>query len=324
MKFGKLIDLYFEDPAFTRLDPKSQAMYTTYLNRLKEMGGKLPLSDKDMPDRVAGSRSPSTLTAIWHKQIQDYKNEDGKPTTNSTRNTLHTYLKVAYRHGITKGYVSEPENPTRFRGWTHKRPVFTPFQLEEIDAIRSSFKDPSYPEDVKAYMMFVVTMYFFGLRPMDMYKHQRTMFRKTAGVNYLEVWGAKGKDKKVNEGKGEFHRLITLSRNDLELMDYWDRQPTWPGHENYTFRTSRGKAFGQSAWMTEKINLGCSLAGVTPRNLYEARRGLVTTLTKSGMEFAKIKNRVGHINKETTERYAHLTAEESADTYSFPAKAQRA
>jgi integrase len=324
MKFGKLIDLYFEDAAFIRLDSKSQALYKNYLNRLKAIGGKLPLSDKDMPDRVAVSRSPQNLTTIWWNLIDKFKMEDGKPTTNSTRNTLHTYLKVAYRYAITKGYISEPESPTKFAGWEHKRPKFTPFQLSEIEAIRESFKDPSYPEDVKAYMMFVVTMFYFGLRPMDMYKHQRSMFRVKGGTTYLEVWGAKGKDKKENGGKGSFHRLLAMDANDLSLMEYWDSQPRWFGFEGYTFRTSRGKAFGQSAWMAEKVNLGCSLAGITPRTIYEARRGLVTTLVKAGMEFDKIKKRVGHIKKETTEGYAHLTDEESADTYRFPVRVQRA
>lgn len=329
MKFGTLIKTYYQHPDFIRLDPKSQRMYVTYLDRLVELGGDLPIRDTDMPAYVAQVRSRSrdtslaNLTTAWWTLIDQYKTP-GKTTTNSTRNTLHTYLKVAYRFAITKGHCSEAENPTRFEGWVHKRPTFTPFMIEDINAITESFKDPSYPEDVKAYMMFVVTMFHLGMRPFEMYKHEREWFTVKGDKTYLEVWGAKGKDKRVNDGKGEFSRFIALSPLELELMAYWDAQPKWMNCDHLTFRTSVGKAFAQTGWMAEKIRVGCSLAGIVPRTLYEARRGLVTTLAINNVPFETIKNRLGHIHKKTTLQYAQLTDEQKADSYVSPFQVARA
>lgn len=321
MNFEKLVDLYFESPNFLRLDSKSQAMYTVYIKRLKVLGSGMPITDRDMQDRVARSpsRSPfkwkGNLTTFWWNAINHFQMENGKKTTDGTRNMLHTYLKVVYRFAVVTPAipVSEYDLPTNFEGWKKSPKKNLPLQLAEVHKIEKSLEDPTYPEDIKAYMMFTLFMFYAGLRPMEMYDHEVQWFTKKGGKTYYEVWTTKG-----NNTAAEVTSYRALDKQEQDILAYFKKQGAWPGHEKYTFRTAKGKKFQQSGWMADQINVGMALAGVPARQLYDARRGLVTTLYKSGMPFSKIKERVNHLNEKTTRKYAVLDLMEKADTYQAP------
>lgn len=319
MNFEQLIALYFESPAYKSLSFNSLRIYDKYLGRLATMGKGIAITDRAMRDRVARSRSRSpefkgNLTNFWWNAINHFEMENGSKATNTTKNTLHTFLKVAYRFAITEKDIdcTEGDNPTNFGRWASKAAPVNPLQLEEIDAIKVSVADPSYPEDVKPYAMFWLAMFYMGLRPSDMENHETTWFQKKKGARYYEVWGGKGKV------KGAISRLVHLGEEEEKVLAYFEGQPVWMGHEKYTFRTNTGKKFNQSSYMGEKIRMVCTLAGIPPREMYDARRGLVTEMFKANVPLPQIQHRVGHASLKTTERYARLSNEAKANIGVLP------
>jgi integrase len=316
--FGRLVDEYLESPEYLALADISKAMYGPIMARLKSLGEDLAISDRGMQDRVARSRSPkavavaTNLTQTWWKLINGFKMENGKPTTNATRNTLRTYLKIIYRWAINnKGYLTEGENPTNFKAWKHMPAIGNPAQYDDIKAIERSLEHDGYPEELKPYAYFFLFMYYAALRPMDMYNHKRTQFTHQGGQVFLEVWGAKGRE------KGSLTRYVMLDDDTLKILKYFQSLPKAVGHEEYTFRTLAGQCFCQP-WLCQQVKKICTWAGIAPRALYDARRGIVTTLDKAGVDYKRIRDRVGHIKESTTRRYSHMDEMEKAKAYKAP------
>jgi integrase len=312
VNFGKLVNSYFGSQSYFQLTDHSREMYKLYIERLRTIGGHMPVTDRDMRIAVAVARSPHkvkkgepktilchNLTQWWAHSIDNWLDDRGKDATASTKNTLLSYLKIVYKHGINHYAITVADNPTvGIERWTHTPAIGNPLTAEEADHLEREI--PSMPEDIQPYAYFWLFMYDAGARPDELYKHQREWFTKRGKDTFLEIWDAKAR------AKGVISRYVRLIDRQKRVLQWFDKQPKHFGYQDYTFRTDKGKKF-DSTWTVLKIKEICSILGIEERTPYDARRGLATTLygeVQAGdRSFQEIQDRLGHIKEYTTKRY---------------------
>lgn len=313
--FGKLVEEYRKSPHFGILAERSKEQYNRYLDRLLEIGSKVPMLD-DMPNAVARSRSRKPLAKFWWESINNYETDDGEASA-TVKNMMLTILKVPYRWAVASVFeIKSNENPVAYiPRWTETIEPYNPYTPEEIKKVKQAVIDGLFPADVEPYAVLKVFAFHCGARPEEMFEHQISDFTEKQGEYLFQVYSAKGRQ------EGVVSREVIMGSEEKWALAYFQKQPVYnpdqPGYsvrgngvENalYTFRTDKGKKFNRVTNWEKQIEVD-TIAGIdTNHEFYDLRRGLATAMYKQGIDIRTIADRLGHKSVETTWRYIKLDA----------------
>ena len=304
MTYNELTEIYLADPAFLRLSDNSKKMYESYIRKLVELGGHLPIRDADMPVAVARSRSPANwrsktvvppnLSGIWFLLI-----DQCKQATNNTKLGLRTCLSVIYKWAVIKGFLNSSENFVPYIPrdmWKTQRAPMHPYKPSEIDRIYKAAVAGKLDEQLTPYAYFTVAAFDLGCRPDEMYRHQKTWFIKRDGDTYLQVVSGKGK------ARGEVTRLVHMQERVKQIVQWFKGVEPYMGFDGYTFLTDKGRPFCQELVST-RVKEVCRLLGVEERKFYETRHGLATAMYEAGHDDQDVADRIGSTIEVTRNHY---------------------
>lgn len=288
MTYKELTAQYLASPQYTSLADNSKRMYKTFLDLLVQLGGHLPLADRDMPNSVALSRSPENvapnLCGIWFALI-----DTKKSSTNPMKLGMRTGLSITYKWAVLKGYINTTENfvPSIPKAaWKHQSAPMHPYRPADMEAFEKGVVNGTIPASLAPYAMFTVIAFDMGCRPDEMYDHHKDWFLKRDGDTYYEVHEAKGK------AKDGVSRYVLLGEREKRIIKWFKSVPAYMGFENHTFRTDKGRAFCQSLIST-RVKEVCRLLGVEERKFYETRHGLATAMYEAGHSDEDVSDRIG-------------------------------
>jgi integrase len=311
MTYNELTELYLADPAFLKLSDNSKKMYESYLRKLVELGGYLPVRDADMQNDVARSRSSvaPNLSGIWFLLI-----DKCKQATNSTKLGLRTALSITYKWAVLNGYITSSENFVPYipkDRWKTQRAPMHPFTVHDMAKFYAAAMRGQLSEQLKPYALFTVAAFDLGCRPDEMYRHQKDWFTKRDGDTYLNVVSGKGK------ARGEVTRLIHMQERVKNIIQWFKGTEPAMSFDNYTFLTDKGRPFCQELVST-RVKEVCRLLGVEERKFYETRHGLATAMYEAEHSDQDVADRLGSTIEVVRSHYINkdmlIKAKRSAPT----------
>lgn len=274
----EIIKAYFQSDAWARLTKGTQSQYLYSLDRLETLGKGLTAKQFNMPEPVAYAKSRSPFAVARSRSHVDYwgKVIGTSEYTNHEKNKLVAMVKMLYRFaGLGNLVVS-------LKGFKHERGEASPLTLEDVAKLNR--KD--LPEDLKLWAVRVVFGYWTGMRP----KEVRELLWENVGAEYILVVGAKGRE------VGAVSRMVNILPEIKACLDYCREYSL--GKHVFSYHN---RPLNKDIECREVKRL-FSVVGIKAE-LYDARRGLATTMHEHGYKLVDIANQLGHRNITTTQRY---------------------
>lgn len=320
MTIGDLIRAYLSSPAFTTLSENSQRKYNTYIAKISQAAGGLPVKASEyIPKRVAvahaAPRSPkgpqkTYVTGRSHAEFDPSasptlgvalgKVVEASGETPVAKNAAIAALSAVYTWGIRVGILPVNDNPVPYlTRYKHERRETQPFTKEEIDHIYNF----DWPASRKPYAMVTVLSWETAARPDELFNVETNHFTTRVVADetlfFMAIYKAKGRV------AGELGRYIQLSQRALDIIKWFLAEPSFPGTEKYAFRNAQGGQMNYSSyyWMSKKI---CAEANLNCENRvpYDTRKGAATHMKLEGKKsMEQIQHLLGHASAATTRRY---------------------
>lgn len=278
--FSDLVSAYKRSPGWVNLAEVTKLTYRKSLERLLEIGTRIPI---DMQYAVAGSRSPIDV-ATWNVAIMNLT------ISNNEKNKLFTLLNTILGSvglGTVKFGKRLPHTIERHKPWD-KESIEKLWQTQLTVAQRVA-------------VAFTRACFYTAMRPWC----EMAPLQWTEVGGLIEVLGSKRRE------AGKVSRLVSITKEVEECLEFMKQMVPGYSAQGYVWVTDRGKRV-QKDTLRLRMKEACSLAGVEYREMYDGRRGFITSKLREGCSHADVADYVGHKDVNTTRGYDRRTMEEKA------------
>ena len=286
MKMSDFIKLYKEE-RFLRLKAVTVEQKENVIStKILPFFGNMPLNSITSKDVIK-----------WQNELLRYRDENGKPYSQSYLKKLHAELSAIFNYA--KRYYNLPSNPAAIAGsFGSENEIQMDFWTTEeyLKFAEEIMYDPPY------YYYFEI-LYWLGLREGEAFALTKSDFdfenktvsvTKTHQVVKKEHLTTRPKTPKSNR-KVKMPDFICD-----ELLEYFDTLPEdYPSDERIFYMLSKSS-------VTRRLRSTAKKAGVKKIRVHDLRHSHVSLLINMGYSAIAIADRMGHESVHVTYRYAHL------------------
>ncbi len=284
MSFESFVKIYTEDK-------KSRLKYNTWLTKEHIIETKL------IPyfgSRPMNSIKPTDIIK-WQNTLIDYRDETGKPFSETYLKTVHNQINAIFNHAVR--FYGLKENPAHKAGHMGKSRAkeMLFWTKEEYLKFSAAIKDKP-----KSFYAFEI-LYWCGLREGELLAltpNDIDLKNKTLSVN---------KSYQRLEGKDYITEPKTVKSNrTIHIPDFLcDELKEYMGMLYGFFPTDR--MFLMTKYLLQhEMRRGANAANVRKIRVHDLRHSHVSLLIEMGFSPVAIAERVGHESIDITLRYAHL------------------
>lgn len=284
--FQEIVETYKNSAFWESLSEGSKIAYRKPLQRLLELSDRINSSHTTgyaMQMPVAVARSRSLDRDEWSRAIRSLD------VSNVEKNKMFIVLNRVYAGAGL---------PTmEFKQLPHEVKETAPYTAEEIEAIWVAEKNPA-----TAFLRFC---FWSGMRP---WQEALPMGWDQVMDGLVAVVSAKGRE------EGAVARCLNLLPEMQECLNYVQQFRPYPGNVGYVWITETGRVLTKGS-VALKVKGACVAAGVPYRQMYDARRGLITEMLRNGYSLQEAADQAGHKSLETTRRYDQRSKVEKAHRF---------
>lgn len=295
MQITEITQAYKSSAEWSKFSKNTVALYSSYLNRLEELGKDLPVtldgiakhygkSDMQLPVAVA------LYVADWQRRLEAF---EGHHAQNMARRVLINLFSWAKSYGFP--VVEAVANLVAPR--VNKTKDHRPFDSKEIRTILALLQKGSLGA-YEPYIRSAVAAFHTGLRPSEV----EGLKWEDVGEDLIAVKSAKWKE------EGKISRYCKITPEIREVL------PERRSPEEFVFRSIEGRRLNKDM-RSRAIHSACRSAGVGERDFYSTRRGTATEMFRNGYSLLDISKQLGHESTKTTEIYIQLTMTEAANRF---------
>ena len=225
------------------------------------------------------------LSDISFTDLEKYRLDRLKLISKEGINLEFRHLKAMFNWALSRDYIDN--NP-----FNNIKPVKTPennlprfFELEEIETVRSIFRNDSFNKLIEFYLLTGVRLseaLILTWNHIDFRRYQ------------IKIPSEYTKNKK--------HRIINF-KNDIKLTELLSNLP----------RRNDNKLFGKKdngqwdpLWVSKKISTKLTKNGFPWATCHSFRHTYISHLVMNGVPLTTVKEIVGHSSYTTTLKYSHL------------------
>jgi integrase len=284
--FQEIIEAYKTSAFWEALSEGSKIAYRKPLQRLLELSEYVNSSHTigfAMQLPVAVARSRSLDRDEWSRAIRSLE------VSNAEKNKMFIVLNRVYAGAGLPTMV--------FKQLPHEVEETAPYTSEEIEAIWVAVKNPA-----TAFLRFC---FWSGMRP---WQEAVAMGWDQVMDGMVAVVSAKGRE------EGAVARCLNLLPQMQESLDFIKQFKPAPGNVGFVWIGETGRVLTKGS-VAPRVKSACDAAGVPYRQMYDARRGLITEMLRNGYSLQEAADQAGHKSLETTRRYDQRTKAEKAQTF---------
>lgn len=292
--FQDIFKAYKESALWGGLREGSKIAYRKPLERLMQLSSSVNSSYTQgfaMQLPVAVARSRSLDRDEWDRLIRSLE------VSNAEKNKMFIILNAVYEGaGLPK---------MKFKPLPHEVKETVPYSAHEIEALWYT----ELSDWQRVGVAFLRWSFWSGMRPwcegIEMEWPQ-----VSRGDGLVHVVGAKGRE------EGAVARCLPILSEMKECLGFICKMEPAPGNKGKVWITETGRVLTKGS-VALRVKSACVAAGVPYRQMYDARRGLITAMLRDGYSLEEAANQAGHKNLETTRRYDQRTKEEKATFKGF-------
>lgn len=288
--FQEIVEAYKTSAFWEALSEGSKIAYRKPLQRLLKLSDQINSSHTigfamQMP--VAVARSRSLDRDEWSRAIRSLD------VSNAEKNKMFIVLNRVYEGAGL---------PTMaFKQLPHEVKETVPYSANEIEQLWFSEMD----DWARVGVAFLRFGFWSGMRP---WKEQVAMQWDQVMDGLVVVVSAKGRE------EGAVARCLNRLDEMQECLDFIKQFKPAPGNAGFVWITETGRVLTKGS-VALRVKSACVAAGVPYRQMYDARRGLITDMLRNGYSLDEAAYQAGHKSLETTRRYDQRTKVEKAHTF---------
>ena len=244
--------------------------------------------------RIISEIQPKDVIA-WQNTLLEYRNEEGKPYSQSYLKTIHNQLSAIFNHAVK--YYGLSGNPAAKVGNMGKAQTKEmEFWTEEEYA---RFAEVMMDKPI-AYYAFEM-LYWCGIREGELLALTPEDFdfeRGTVSITKTYM-RRKGKDIITDPKTPKSNRVIQMPGFLMEEMKDYFQRLYQIGEKDRIFEITK-------SYLHREMDRGAKEAGVKRIRIHDLRHSHISLLIDRGFSAVAIADRVGHTSIDITYRYAHL------------------
>lgn len=284
MSFSDFVSIYLDD-----ITPRIK--YNTLLTKehiikqkILPSFGKLPIKDITAAHVIR-----------WQNEIITYKDEKGKPLSQTYLKTIHNQLSAIFNHAVN--LYELPKNPARQAGNMGRKEAKEMLFWTKEEYLQ--FADAMMDKPISYYAFEI--LYWCGIRMGELLAltGDDLNFEKSTVTINKSYQRIKSKDI-ITEPK-------TLKSNRTIIMpDFLCEEIREYINSLYGYESEQRLFPITKSYLHHEMDRGCKETGVKRIRIHDLRHSHVSLLIEMGFSAIAIADRVGHESIEITYKYAHL------------------